>query len=319
MRTRVATNWLCVVLLLSGFANRFAAAQDAQTVSVPFELRDGDRVVLVGGTFIEREGQYGVIETALCASYPGRNITFRNLGWSGDTVWAESRGIFDPPAAGYKRMIELIQEQRPTVILLAYGQNESFAGEAGLQAFLSQYQKLCDDLMPTEARLVFVLPLQIFSSTAVEPGLQAKFNQNVAAYNEAITRWATGRGTVIDLNGPQQQVSSGKKAVGDQQDQLYQGMHLTELGYRWPATAFTTALGLPPVNFDDPQIEALRHKIVEKNMLFFHRWRPANVTYLYLFRKHEQGNNAVEIPKFDPLIQAAEQEIAKLKQAVTVK
>lgn len=319
MRTRVATNWLCVALLLSGFANRFAAAQDSPTVSVPFELRDGDRVVLVGGTFIEREGQYGVIETALSTSYPGRNITFRNLGWSGDTVWAESRGIFDPPAAGYKRMLELIQEQQPTVILLAYGQNESFAGEAGLQAFLSQYHKLCDDLLPTKARLVFVLPLQIFSDTAVESRLQAKINQNVAAYNAAITRWAAGRGTVIDLNGPLMQLSSGEKVATERQNPRYEGMHLTELGYRFPATAFTTALGLPPVNFDDPQIEALRQKIVEKNTLFFHRWRPANVTYLYLFRKHEQGNNAVEIPKFDPLIEAAEQEIAKLKHAVESK
>ena len=32
------------------------------------------------------------------------------------------------------------------------------------------------------------------------------------------------------------------------------------------------------------------------------------------FRKHEQGNNAVEIPQFDPLVEAAEKKIALLKQ-----
>ncbi len=54
------------------------------------------------------------------------------------------------------------------------------------------------------------------------------------------------------------------------------------------------------------QAEKLRQTIRSKNELYFHRWRPQNVTYLFGFRKHEQGNNAVEIPQFDPLI--AEQE-----------
>ena len=50
--------------------------------------------------------------------------------------------------------------------------------------------------------------------------------------------------------------------------------------------------------------------VVEKNELYFHRWRPANVTYLYLFRQREQGKNAAEIPQFDPLITEKERAIA---------
>ena len=46
----------------------------------------------------------------------------------------------------------------------------------------------------------------------------------------------------------------------------------------------------------------LRSAIRKKNELFFHRWRPENWTYLFGFRKQEQGQNAVEIPQFDPLI-----------------
>jgi hypothetical protein len=48
--------------------------------------------------------------------------------------------------------------------------------------------------------------------------------------------------------------------------------------------------------------------------LFFHRWRPQNETYIFGFRKHEQGNNAVEIPQFDPLVTQIETEIDKLKK-----
>ena len=60
------------------------------------------------------------------------------------------------------------------------------------------------------------------------------------------------------------------------------------------------------------QAEELRKLIVRKNELFFHRFRPANHTYLFGFRKHEQGNNAVEIPMFDPLIAELEEEIDRL-------
>ncbi len=61
------------------------------------------------------------------------------------------------------------------------------------------------------------------------------------------------------------------------------------------------------------QYSQLRQAIIAKNKLYFYRWRPQNVTYLFGFRKHEQGNNAIEIPKFDPLIEAKEKEIAKLR------
>src|SRR5262249_34772195 len=54
----------------------------------------------------------------------------------------------------------------------------------------------------------------------------------------------------------------------------------------------------------------------KKNELFFHRYRPENNTYLFLFRKQEQGQNAKEIPQFDPLIAAEETKIARLRKPV---
>jgi hypothetical protein len=60
------------------------------------------------------------------------------------------------------------------------------------------------------------------------------------------------------------------------------------------------------------QAERLRKAIVAKNRLYFHRWRPQNETYLFGFRKQEQGQNAHEIPEFDPFVEKAEKEIAAL-------
>ena len=54
-----------------------------------------------------------------------------------------------------------------------------------------------------------------------------------------------------------------------------------------------------------------------KNRLYFYRWRPQNETYLFGFRKHEQGNNAVEIPQFDPLVAAQEALIRTLSVPVS--
>ena len=62
--------------------------------------------------------------------------------------------------------------------------------------------------------------------------------------------------------------------------------------------------------------ERLRQAIIDKNRLYFYRWRPQNITYLFLFRKHEQGQNAKELAEFDKLIAAKEKEIAKLRKPV---
>jgi hypothetical protein len=67
---------------------------------------------------------------------------------------------------------------------------------------------------------------------------------------------------------------------------------------------------------DVEQAEKLRLAIIEKSRLYFHRWRPQNETYLFGFRKAEQGKNSVEIPQFDPLVVKQEEEIATLRVPV---
>lgn len=293
----------------------------------PFELKNGDRVVMLGGTFIEREGNHGYLETAMTLAWPDRKIVFRNLGWSGDTVWADSRGIFDPPAEGYKRMIALVAELKPTVIVLAYGANESFAGDPGLGPFIKQYKKLCDDVEPTNARLLFVT-LPPFEKTKPPLPDVSRHNENLAKYVAAVRELAAHRnGRLVDLFAQLPQSNTKTSLTAD-------GVTPTPFGYFVMAQTFAAELQLPTPS--DPQrgfaglerdtqswaslslkkpmtpAEQLRLKIVQKNLLFFHRWRPQNITYLTGFRKHEQGNNAVEIAQFDPLVEKAEQEIAEL-------
>lgn len=290
------------VALLTGIllAQLAGLASSAETL----ELRDNDRVVLLGATFIEREGQFGYIETALTTAWPDRKITFRNLGWSGDTVWAESRGLFDATQVGYQRMIELVQELKPTVILFGYGQNESYAGEAGLDPFVKQFEKLCDDLKPTGARMAFLTPTRLEKPAPPLPDASRQ-NGMLAKYVEAIRQLAGRRqAPVIDLYALE---PSARNLTEN-------GVHFGPGGYSAVAQAIRTQQKLQPRGLTSAQEEQIRQRIVEKNRLFFYRWRPQNVTYLTGFRKHEQGNNAVEIAQFDPLVEQIELQINALKK-----
>lgn len=268
------------------------------------ELKDQDRVVLLGATFIEREGQFGHIETALTTAWPDRRLTFRNLGWSGDTVWAESRGIFDSSQVGYQRMIELIKELKPTVIIFGYGQNESFAGDAGLEPFTRQFEKLCDDVKPTGARLAFLTPTRFERPAPPLPDISRR-NSMLAKYAQAVRGVAEKHGApVIDLF-----------AMDPSPTNLTEnGLHFGPAGYAHLALVVQKQLKAGPTTLK-PELQAeVRQRVVEKNELFFHRWRPQNITYLTGFRKHEQGNNAVEIAQFDPLVEKLETSINDLKK-----
>jgi hypothetical protein len=293
-----------------------------------FELRDGDRVVLLGGTLIEREQRYGYWETALTAAYPERNVTFRNLGWSGDTVWGESRGMFDPPEKGYERLVELARELKPTVIVLGYGNVEAFAGEAGLASFIEQYGRLIDDLSSTGARFVLLAPLTMENLGPPLPD-PSEYNANVEEYRTAIADLAAERDAhYAPLQMPSPDENAGRHPTDN-------GQQLNGWGYWMTSDQVRNALCpdatgpkldlLTPAMTDKPPesvsreirpLEELRRAIIRKNQLFFYRWRPQNFTYLFGFRKHEQGQNAAEVAEFDPLVAAVEEEIAGIRETL---
>ena len=315
----VSLSLLASVLLLSPLASLHAQDKAAAPVNSrpsdgSWSLRDGDRVVFLGDTFVEREGDRGFIETALVAAHPDASLTFRNLGWSGDTVWAESRGVFDQPEKGYERMLALVRELKPTVVFVAYGRNESYRGEAGLADFRKQLERLCKDLRgeaapasenppadPTAVRLVLVTPHRF------EAAVGDARNTALAPYAQTIREVAkTQQAGLVDLFAQLPTTTPAAAAFTEN------SLHLSNAGYAEAARVFAAASGRPLPADIAARSETIRNQVVAKNRLFFHRWRPANETYIFLFRKHEQGNNAVEIPQFDPLVEAAEQQVRSL-------
>lgn len=370
----------------------------------PFRLIDGDRVVLIGSTLIEREQREGYWETALTRRFPTISFTVRNLGWSGDTVWGHARAGFGSTADGFRHLKEHVQALKPTVLVVAYGANESFDGAAGLERFVAGVGTLLDAATPEGARLVFVGPPRQEDLGRPLPD-PTQHNKDVKRYSDAIAELAVKRGsTFVPLF---QLIPDGAKTAPPT-PLTDNGIHLTPWGYWRSARTLELGLGLGalgwrvelsadnrtrpvaegttltnfgvgPLHFDATddalpmppapvdgrptwpavsqpqrmlrishlapgdytlridgkqmvrasaelwergvtldrgpeldQAERLRRAIVAKNELYFHRWRPQNDTYLYGFRRHEQGKNAAEIPRFDPLIARQEAEIARL-------
>ena len=379
------------------------------------EFRDGDRIALVGNEFFERDQERGYIETELTSRFPDKNLTFRNLGYSGDTVRADARNlcsgwaVFGPADQGFDRLKDLIEHIKPTLVFVAYGMNESFDGPAGLDSFTQGLSRMLDMVSAGGARVVLISPIRHEDLGRPLPD-PAAHNQNIRLYCDALEKVAQQRNCpFIDLY----------EALGDSSQEkpgtflTFDGIHLTPFGYWKCAAVLERAMGYPPrrwdVNIDtragkaeaigtkideiktgekgitfngtddflplaqppedapksaaaeahhrvlkftglspgqyvlksgdqtiasgsaddwakgialhsgpaQDQEEELRKLVVAKEFDFFNFWRPDNDTYIFGYRKHEQGRNAVEIPMFEPLVEAKEAQIAKLRVPVT--
>lgn len=268
--------------------------------SGPLTLENGDLIVLLGDTFIERDGNYGHLETALTAAWPGKDLRFRNLGWSGDTPRAESRAYFGPPAEGFERLKQQLTSLKPAVVISCYGAVDAFKGEAGREDFLAAYRRLLDMIQVTSgAGVVLMSPPAAQALPAPFPDMNAH-NRNLAATSQAIGALAKERGIrFADLFS----------AMGNAPVETENSVTFTSNGYAALVPAFLKSLEVPaPSRIPD----GLQELVLKKNQLYFYRWRPQNEIYLFGSRKHEQGNNASEVQLFEPLVSEKESAIHAL-------
>ena len=220
--------WALGVLVAFAGAAAQSAPRAPQAQAPALTLRPGDRIAFLGGAVVEREYHYGLIETALTLAHPDKRLTFRNLGWSGDTVRGEARAYFGEPAEGYKALVAAVAGADPDVVFLAYGGNEAFEGEPGLAAFVAQYERLLADLAAPDRRLVLLTPLPADAGTSPRPpaAVEAR-NRTLARYSDAILAMAKSRGLAsIDLFGA---MRAAPRTAGP--SWFANGHHLSEAGY----------------------------------------------------------------------------------------
>ena len=60
---------------------------------------------------------YPWLETMLTLEVPG--VTFRNMGWSGDTVFGDARAVFGSRTDGYQRLMRDLEYAAPNFAILS--------------------------------------------------------------------------------------------------------------------------------------------------------------------------------------------------------
>jgi lysophospholipase L1-like esterase len=257
------------------------------------------------------------MELVLTTRWPDRKVTFRNLGWSADDVFGESRKYYGSyrsttlDVGGRERLLANVEAFDATVVFANYGANAAAGGSEALEAFLRGYRSILDELEEGGVRIVLVSPIPRENLGAPYPD-QAGYNENLGLYADAIGRLARERGHYFaDLF---RELPNAARDAGQLTDN---GIHLTARGYSYAAAALEAALGWDESDREPlsaQQSEELRQLIVEKDRLYFHSYRPQNDTYLRGFREYEQGNNAGELLEFLPLIRIQEEKIRELRK-----
>ncbi|MFK7849838.1 MAG: PVC-type heme-binding CxxCH protein [Akkermansiaceae bacterium] len=287
-------------------------------------LKSGDRIALLGDALFESERHTGALEWELNKRFPKSDISLRNLSWSGDTPAGLSRASFDPASAGIDRLGEHLKLADPSVVILGYGMAASLQeltdrsndwtlnadpdryGTMNVERFTKEMEallKLIAEVSENRARIIIVSPIP-------HEDLRKKGRPNTpdpASHNAILKRYTEA---LRDLANKQQAdfIESTLPVDGTN---TTNGIKFTQTAYAAYTAQFCDALGWDTNQVEPPEL--LRQAILAKSDAFFHRFRPANSTYLFGFRKREQGRNAVEMTDWDKLVSAGDKRILAIK------
>ncbi len=251
----------CAIYYVTLAANLvFAALTWGQSVPDSFELHHDDRVVWAGDGFVERAQHFGYIEAALSAWWPDRAITFRNVGWSGDTPEGISRDHYTNPPTAYEHLIDQITTPKPTALMISYGAHLGFESEPDFEAFASNMHTLFDDLGLEGIRCVLLSPLPHEENSSPRSDVAA-INEKLRQASQQIETIAGQRGCAyVDL-------FSAFLGAYESERLTSNGIQLNAVGYRVAASVIREALVGP-----DPNVE-LRIDMALEQALSEHRVR----------------------------------------------
>ncbi len=256
-------------------SRRTAIRRSSSDTALEIEL--GDHICLVGNALGEALQHQNQWETLLYQTFPNKELTVRNLCFSGDTVDLRLRSLdFGEPD------VHLTHSAADTVLYF-FGSNESFAGEQGREAFYESLDELVKHTKEqdysnsgTGTKVVLVSPIA-FEKTG-DPNLPdgEKENARLKSYTDTIRRVAQKNGVgFVDLYTPT------LKLFGQSPVRLTRnGFHLNSVGHQALGPILMAGLfGASPESTElDPE---LKSAIDDKNFHWWHRYRAVNGFSIY--------------------------------------
>ncbi|MGA0326851.1 MAG: PVC-type heme-binding CxxCH protein [Limisphaerales bacterium] len=232
------------------------------------QIKDGDRIALIGNSLASRMQYSGWLETMLQSQSEGKQLVMRNLGFPGDQVGKRPRN------KGFMTPEEYLTHCEADVIFAMFGYNESFAGEAGLEAFSKSTVDMIDryrDLKPNgESEPVIILFSPIAHEDLKDRNMPdgVENNARLAFYTAALRQVAVEKNvTFVDLFAASQALyqASDKPLT-------LNGIHLNDEGNRLVGQFIASTLLNTTVSATS-QLEALRQLVLDKNVHWFNRYR----------------------------------------------
>lgn len=165
-------------------------------------IRDGDRVVFLGDSITEQRLYTTYIEAYTVTRYPQWNVTFRNVGWGGDTSWLRQRAHPDEKALfaadpdqqqsmvndAVKRGLERdVLPLQPTVVTIKFGMNDhSYQPfrEDIFRAYARSQERLARVLQEAGARVALLTP-QPIEDKRPDPDKDAR-NQSLRKFSDGL-------------------------------------------------------------------------------------------------------------------------------------
>jgi len=242
----------------------------AMAAEPTLQLRKGDRISYIGNTLADRMQHSAWLETYIHALYPELDITFRNLGYSGDELKLRQR------EENFGSPDEWLAKTKATVIFCFFGYNEALRGAPALEGFRKDLAETIDGMRGQKydgeapPRLVFFSP--IAHENLKNPNLPdgSANNEKLAIYTKAMQEVCKAKGVLfVDLFTPTQKLY----ATADKPLTM-NGIHLLDHGDRAVANVIVKELfGVAKIEKHEQELERLRQAVLDKNYHWFSRYR----------------------------------------------
>lgn len=261
------------------------------------DLKKGDHIAIIGNALAERMQHSGWVEALAQKAFAEQELVFRTLGFAGDEVAARQRSEnFGPPE-------QWLKKTQADVVFAMFGFNESFKGYEGIEKFKADLEKFIKETKQANysgrapARLVLFSPIaheKIANPNLPDP---APNNTNLQNYTAAMAEVAKANDVqFVDLFAVSQELYKTAK-----QPLTHNGIHLTDAGYGALAPViFKAVFGAEPPPAD-AALEKIRAAVVEKNRMWFSRYRTVDGYNVYGGRSQLafQGKEGQKLRNFD--------------------
>ena len=181
----------------------------ASGMAAEFFIRDGDRVAFLGDSITEGGKYTTYLQAYVLTRHPHWRITFRNVGWRGDTAWLRNRyhtdetALFRADPVTQQKMVNDavinglghdVLPLNPTVVTVAMGMNDSYAAriEEAYPPFIRAETKIVEMLKEKGVRVALLTP-QAMEGGGPPPDLDGG-NKALKIFSDGIKEVAAATG-----------------------------------------------------------------------------------------------------------------------------